>query len=182
VTGATGVTGVTGATGAGAIIPFASGEPVTLSSNILGLPATQAAIGFGSNAEIVATIGGPIGLAGGPGLLLNEAFSMPRDGTITSISAYFSTVVGLALTASTVTITASVYISTTPDNTFVPVATVALVPSLTGIVPAGTISNVNSPLAIPVAAEDRVLVVFSAVSDGLVTAVEGYASAGLGID
>ena len=117
VTGATGVTGVTGLSGASAIIPFASGGPVALTTIAGGLVGNVSGIGFGSNATYSLTAG-DINLAG----LSNMSFSVPRNGTITDITAYFSTSAALALVGSTVTITAQVYESATPNDTFIPVA------------------------------------------------------------
>lgn len=110
---------------------------------------------------------------------------MPRAGTLTAIQAFFSTTVSLSLEGD-VTVQASVYTSTTPDNTFiiVPGTTVDLTPTLSGVVSLGTVlSGGLSGLSIPLTAGTRVLVVFSITSsDGLVTTVTGYASAGLAID
>ena len=118
--------------------------------------------------------------------LTNFAFSMPRDGTITSIAAFFSTTVALALVATTVTLTAQLYSSPTPDNTFAPIpgTLVTLAPALTGVLAIGTVSNgILTGLSIPVTAETRLLMVFSATAEGvtLINTVVGYASAGVGI-
>ncbi len=74
---------------------------------------------------------------------MNFAFSVPRAGTITSIAAYFSTTLALSLLGTTVTITAQLYSSTTPNNIFtaIPGASVTLAPPLTGVLALGTISN-----------------------------------------
>ncbi|WP_425060453.1 exosporium glycoprotein BclB-related protein [Sporomusa carbonis] len=187
-TGATGDTGPTGPTGAGAIIPFASGTPITLTTVLGGTANTLGLIGFGSSTDGITLVGGTIDITGtGTGALLNFAFSAPRNGTITSIAAYFSTALALPLVGSTVTITAQLYSSTTPNNVFSPVpgATVTLSPSLTGMLPLGTISNgITTGLAIPVTQETRLLMVFSvAVTAGIdiATVVVGYGSAGLTI-
>ncbi|WP_289306511.1 exosporium glycoprotein BclB-related protein [Paenibacillus terrae] len=148
---------------------------------------TTSLIGFGSSATGISLLGGVIDLTGtlvGP--LINFAFSVPRDGVITSIAGYFSTTAALTLVGSTVTITAQLFSSTTPDNTFtaVPGATVTLAPPLTGIIALGTISNgITTGLAIPVTAQTRLLLVFSATATGLslVNTVVGYASAGITI-
>ena len=108
------------------------------------------------------------GTALGP--IINFAFSMPRDGTITSIAAYYSNTVALALVGTTVTITAQLFSSTTPDNTFtaIPGAVVTLAPPLTGVVALGTISSgITTGLSIPVTAETRLLMVFSATAEGV---------------
>ena len=125
-------------------------------------------------------------MTGGPGIAINEAFSMPRDGTITSIAAYFSTTVALGLVGTTVTITAQLYESTTPDNTFTPIpgAIATLAPALTGVLAIGTTSNgVTTGLSIPVTTEGRYLLVYSITAAGvsLINTVDGYASAGLSI-
>ncbi|MEK4273990.1 exosporium glycoprotein BclB-related protein [Paenibacillus sp. FSL R7-0026] len=187
IAGVTGSTGVTGATGSGAIIPFASGGPAILTTVLGGLVGTTSLIGFGSSATGVSILGGTIDLTGtivGP--LINFAFSVPRDGVITSIAAYFSTTAALALVGSTVTITAQLFSSPTPDNAFtaVPGAVVTLAPPLTGIIALGSISNgITTGLTIPVTAQTRLLLVFSATAAGLslVNTVVGYASGGVNI-
>jgi len=170
----------------GAIIPYSSGLPVTLTTVLGGLAGTNALVGFGSSAAGVSVLGGTIDLTGAAGTLLNFAFSVPRAGTITSLAGYFSNTLSLALVGSTVTIQAQLYRSTTPNNTFtaVPGATVTLAPGLTGIVSLGQTANgVTSGLNIPVNAQDRLLLVFSATASGLslLNTVVGYASAGLTI-
>lgn len=148
-----------------------------------GLLNTSSAVGFGINLPGISAAGGTISLVG----LTNLAFSMPRDGTITSLAAYLSISAGLSLIGSTVTVTAQLYQSATPDDTFVPVsgAIVTLAPPLTGLITVGDISSgITTGLNIPVTAGTRLLLVFSAtVTDGIdqAAAIAGYASAGLGI-
>ena len=148
-----------------------------------GLLGTTTLVGFGDSVPGVSILGGTIDTTA----LFNVAFSMPRAGTITSLAAYFSTTLGLALVGSTVSITAQLYQSTTPNNVFTPVAgaSVTLAPPLSGVVAIGaTSSGITTGLNIPVAAGTRLLLVFSAaVTAGLdiATAVIGYASAGLAI-
>ncbi|MGD0032307.1 exosporium glycoprotein BclB-related protein [Paenibacillus illinoisensis] len=185
--GTTGVTGATGTAGAGAIIPYASGLPVALTTVLGGLLNTSSLVGFGNSASGVSVNGGIIDLTGAAGTLLNFAFSASRAGTITSLAAYFSTTAGLSLVGSTITITAQLFRSTTPNNSFtaVPGAVVTLTPSLTGVLALGTISSgLTTGLSIPVAAGDRLLMVFSAsVTAGIdvATTLAGYASGGLSI-
>jgi BclB C-terminal domain-containing protein len=173
--------------GPGAIIPYASGTPAILTTVLGGLAGTTSLVGFGSSATGVTIIGTTIDLTGAGGTLLNFAFSVPRAGTITSIAAYFSTTAALSLIGSTVTITAQLYSSTTPNNIFTPIpgAVVNLAPPLSGLVSIGTISNgVTTGLAIPVTPETRLLLVFSADVTGgidIATTVVGYASAGVAI-
>ena len=185
--GPQGIQGPIGPSGNGAIIPFASGQPVSMTTIALGLAGIPALVGFGSSGVTLTALGGSIDITGGPAELLNFAFSVPRDGTITSIAAYFSTVAALSLIGSTITITAQLYSSTVPDNVFTPIpgAIVTLSPPLTGIVSIGdTSSGITSNLAIPVTAETRLLLVFSTTATGvsLINTVLGYASAGITID
>ncbi len=190
ITGATGSTGATGATGAaalGAIIPYASGLPIALTTTTGGIVGTVGLVGFGNSTSGLTPVAGSIDLTGAPGNALDFAFSMPRDGTITSIAAFFSNTVALSLVGTTVTVTADVYTSTTPDNTFtiVPGTTVTLTPPLTGVLSIGTTSSgIISGLNIPLTAGTRVLVVFSITASGttLINTVAGYASAGITID
>ena len=103
------------------------------------------------------------------------------------MSAFFSNTAALSLVGSTVTITAQLYSSTTPNNTFtaVPGASVTLAPQLSGLISLGTISNgLTTGLNIPVTAQTRYLLVFSASATGLtlINTVAGYASAGLSIE
>ncbi|WP_306440419.1 exosporium glycoprotein BclB-related protein, partial [Paenibacillus sp. VTT E-133280] len=186
-TGTAGATGATGATGSGAIIPYASGLPVAMTTVLGGLLNTSSAVGFGSNATNIAITGGTIDLTGAAGTLLNFAFSVPRAGTITSMAAYFSTTAALSLLGSTVTITAQLYSSSTPNNTFtaVPGALVTLSPAFTGVLSLGTISSgTTTGLSIPVTVGERLLLVFtSTVTAGLdvATTIAGYASGGVTI-
>ncbi|WP_096439835.1 exosporium glycoprotein BclB-related protein [Alteribacter populi] len=180
--------GPVGPPGASAIIPYTSGIPTTLTTVLGGVAGTTSLVGFGNSVPGVELVGDTIDLTGAGGTLLNFAFSVPREGTITSIAAYFSTTAALELVGSTVSITAQLFSSETPDNTFTPIpgASVTLDPPLSGLVTLGETSNgINSGLNIPVTPETRLLMVFSAeVTEGIdiATVVAGYASAGVSID
>ena len=186
-TGATGEDGATGAAGASAIIPFASGLPVSLTTIAGGLVGTPAFIGFGSSAPGISIIGNTIDLTNPSGTLTNFAFTMPRDGVITSIDVFFSTTAALSLVGSTITIEAKLYESIAPNNTMtvVPGTTVTLTPSLTGVISIGTISKgILTGLNINVPAGTRLMLVLTARASGLslVNTVAGYVSAGVAID
>ena len=185
-TGATGVTGATGATGAdaisNAIIPFSSGEPITLTTNNENVDGVPSFIGFGGSFAGTMALQPDINMA----LINNHSFSMPRDGKIDSLTAYFSTTIPTDLTNTNVTISARLYSSSTPDNIFheIPNTTVTLTPNLTGSVPIGTIVKATiSNLNIPITTETRILLVFAAksVGDRFQNSIIGYASGGLGI-
>jgi len=126
-------------------------------------------LGFGSN--------GSTGIALGPSIditsnttISNFAFSVSHDGTITSVAAFFSVVlVSFPIAGTTITIRAQLYRSVTPNNIFLPVpgTLVTLSPTLTGLSTLGNVTNgIIQGLAIPVTAQTRLLMVFSATAQG----------------
>jgi BclB C-terminal domain-containing protein len=183
--GLPGTPGTPGLPGSSAIIPYASGiTPVVLTTVLGGLVGTTSLLGFGISVPGISILGGTITLPGG---LPNFAFSVPRDGVITSIAANFSTTLGLNLVGSTATVTAELFSAPPTSNIFSPTgASVTLAPSLTGIINIGdTISGINNTLAIPVTAGQRLLLVYSvAITAGLPIAatLTGTASAGVSIN
>ena len=185
-TGTAGAAGPTGAAGNGAIIPFSSGIPVTMTTVAGGVVGIPSLVGFGNSAPSVGILGTTIDLTNASGTLTNFAFSVPRAGTITALSAYFSATAAATLIGTEITIRAQLYQSTTPNNVFSPVAGAAvnLAPALGGVISIGTIANgITTGLNIPVTPQTRFLLVFSASATGvsLVTVAVGYASAGLSI-
>lgn len=179
--GPTGPTGPAGPAGTPVILQFSSGLPVTVSTVLGGAAGAPALIGFGAWAPGVFTGGGMIQLFG----LTNFALSLPRDGVVTSVAFFFSPTAALDLTGTSIAVTAQLYGSTAPNNTFSPVpgALVTLGP-LTGSVPAGSsFSGAASGLSIPVPALTRLMLVVYATAAGLspVNTVAGQVSAGVAI-
>lgn len=171
----------------GSIIPFASGLPVTVTTILGGLAGTTALVGFGSSVSGVSLLGGNLDLTGAGGTLLNFSFVAPRAGTITSMSAHFSTTAALSLVGTTVNITAQLYSAPSGSNSFAPIpgASVTLTPALTGVISLGAVSTgLSTGLSIPVTAGSRYLMVYSATAAGitLINTVAGYASAGVNIN
>ncbi|PGY09619.1 spore surface glycoprotein BclB [Bacillus sp. AFS031507] len=165
------------------MIPFASGTPVELTSVLGGALNTGALIGFGSSFEGVSLGGGTITLSPGIGGVLDFAFVAPRAGTVSSISAFFSTTVA-AIIGTPVTVMAELYTAPAASNTFSPSgAFVLLSPALGPIINLLDVSTGTAATALPVATGDKLLMVFSintAVS--VLTALVGFASAGIVID
>ena len=144
-------------------------------------------VGFGNSAQGLTLLGSSIDISNASGTLSNFAFQVPRAGIITSFSAFFSTTAALSLIGSTVTVNAQIYPSVTPNNVFTPIAgtLISLSPSLTGVISAGTLLNgALTGLNIPITAQTRLMLVFSASASGLslINTVVGYASAGLSIN
>ncbi len=184
-TGATGATGATGVAVEGALIPYSSGDPVAISTDLGGNAAIPAFVGFGNSASVLDVLGNIIDLTGSIGLANNFAFSVPRNCTINSIAAYFSSVLPINLLSATFTIQAQLYASSAPNNLFmaVPGAEVTL-PPLTGQLMIGqNVSAISTGLNIPISAGTRLLLVLRARACGptLVHTLLGYASAGLDI-
>lgn len=155
----------------------------TILGGVAGIPAF---VGFGSSAPGLTVLGTSIDITNPAGTLSNFAFSVPRAGTITDLSAFFSTTIALSLVGSTITVTAQLYSSSTPNNIFSPVpgASVKLAPPLNGTIGIGTQSyGTTSGLSIPVTVGTRLMMVFSASATGLslINTVVGYASAGVAI-
>jgi BclB C-terminal domain-containing protein len=171
------------ASGGSAIIPYASGLPITMTTILGGLAGLPSVVGFGSSASGLTLLGGAIDATS----LTNMAFSVPRDGTITAMSSTFSTTLALALIGTSITVQAQMYSAPEGSNNFTPIpgAVVMLAPTLTGIVAIGATASGNTTgLSIPVTAGTRLLLVYSATASGigLVNTVVGYASAGVSID
>jgi len=148
-----------------------------------GLLNTSYSVAYGMAGPIVG-VGNIIDIT----LLANTSFSVPRDGTIKSLSGVFNTTVALSLIGSTATITGQLYSAPATSNSFtaVPGASVTLTPSLTGLLAIGTIAaGMTTGLNIPVTAGTRLLLVFSPkITAGLdlAAAFTGNISAGLAID
>jgi BclB C-terminal domain-containing protein len=186
--GATGATGATGASGASTIIPFSSGAPITVTTIAGGLTGTVAMLGFGNSFSGASISGGAIDLSTSNGSNpYNQAFVVPRNGTITSMYAFFSTTTAMSLLGTTVNIQAQMYKAGSTSNSFTPIigATVSFASGFTGIIPVGFISTGSTTGLnnVAVQAGDRLMLVFSSTATGLtlMNAVTGYASAGIEI-
>lgn len=164
----------------GSIIPFASGiVPVVITSVLGGAIGTVSMVGFGTSIVGLTLVGNNIDLTAATG---TEAFSVPRAGTITSISASLSATVAATLVGGTATVRAQIYRAPAGSNIFSPTdAFVDLAPALSTIA-IGTITfGTRNVTPVPVAAGDRLLMIFSLTSTGIVAAVTGNASAGINI-
>ena len=166
----------------GSIIPFSSGvTPVVLTTLVGGLVGTSSLIGFGTAIPGVTILGNTIDLSG----VVTEAFSVPRNGSITAISASFTALAALDLGLGSVSVTAQIYRAPAGSSIFTATnARVTLTPPFTGLLTVGQTSygSANVP-PVPVAQGDRLLMVYSLTGTGItvVTAITGTASAGITI-
>ncbi|MEB2299851.1 hypothetical protein LAV72_09485 [Lysinibacillus xylanilyticus] len=163
----------------GSIIPFSSGRQ-TVVENILGNNLASL-IGFGSAVDLVPIANNTINLTA----VFSEAFSVPRDGNITAISASYTALAGQVESGS-VTIRAQIFQAPAGSNTFTGTsASVDLVPSITAPIPVGLLVFASATITpVPVAAGDRLLMVFyisSVPGETAVDLVLGNATAGINI-
>ena len=183
-TGSGGATGATGIAGSTAIIPFASGTPVALVHVIGDVGSTAGVVGFGSSGEAILLAGNEIDLTGAIGLVQNMAFTMPRDGEVTALNAFFSTVLAAQIFPAGGQITVELYRSTTPDNDFEPTGVLVNLTLPPGLLVAGVFDSDTTPAALLVNEGDRLLLVARLTLNDAVDiayAVTGYLSAGLAI-
>jgi len=166
----------------GSIIAFSSGiTPVLLTTIAGGLIGTSSLIGFGTAIPGISVLGTTIDLTG----VATEAFSVPRAGNITAISATFTELAGLDLLGTTATINARIYRAPANSSIFTATgASVNLSPPLTGVLSLGAITSGAANVApVPVAQGDRLVMVFTATATGttLVLTITGSAEAGITI-
>jgi len=175
-TGLSGPTGNTGLPGSSAIIPYASGGPVTLDV-ALGVVGVPAYVGFGSSAPGVEVFGAPLNLTTASGTVTNYAFTVPRLGTITAVYADFTITEAISIGSN---IEAQLYIAPAGTDVFTPqTPVITLGPALSAI-SVGTIVSGSQSYTIAVNPGDQVLLVFGA-SGGIGGEIIGYASAGMAI-
>ncbi|MDM5438827.1 exosporium glycoprotein BclB-related protein [Bacillus hominis] len=165
--------------GGGAVIPYASGTPVVLATVADSVIVTSGLLGFGSSFGLNVSLAS-INLTSA---IQDFAFVAPRDGTITSLAGFFSVTVGIALPglASPVRVQMQLYKASATGNTFTPIGTPLLLdPAFTTIAANAPLSGI-APQAIPVAAQEKILLVVSLTTNGanLASAVTGFASAGI---
>ncbi|HEX4731204.1 MAG TPA: exosporium glycoprotein BclB-related protein [Solirubrobacterales bacterium] len=177
--------GPVGPAGGGSIVYAASsGAEVALTTIAGGLAGQVAVLPLdGDQAGSAQLVGSALDLTGGSGQIV-PAQTFPTNETIESITVFSSTTLAQALVGTTVTVSAQLYTSATPDNTFVPVpgTSVTAAPSLTGVVSIGTVSSgMTTGLSIPVTAGTRGVIVISvtAVGVSLIQTVPMYASASI---
>ena len=182
--GPAGPTGAPGSAGGGAILAASGGAPVsvtTIAGGLTGLGALLPLSGTGSQQSATVLSGELDTTTTG-----NVVQVFPRGGTVTSISARFSTTAVLELVGSTGTLTAQLYTSSSGDNNLTPVpgAICTMDPALTGIIAMGTLSSCTTTgLSIPVTDQTSGVLVVSATAAGLslVNTFTGYASASLAV-
>ncbi|WP_233505438.1 exosporium glycoprotein BclB-related protein [Sporosarcina sp. BI001-red] len=166
----------------GAIIGYASGiVPVALTSLAGGLVGVPFYIGMGTAVPGVMLANNTINLTG----LVNEAITVPRNGSMTAISASFEVTVALAVVGETAVVNAQVYRAPAGSNMFSPTGvSVNLSPPLTSLITVGTTLTGSASFATPVsvAQGDRLLMVYTLSGTTLASAVTGTASAGISID
>ncbi|NMH71805.1 bclB domain-containing protein [Bacillus sp. RO2] len=181
--GAVGPAGPAGVDGQSAILPYSSGTPVALTTALDDLLSTGATIGFGSSFGGIDITDNTIDVSGGGGVL-NFAFPIPRDTTITGISAYFTATAEVTL-ATPVSVIASVFSAPPRETEFTETSvTVTLQPELEGIITGGEVlTGTATGFTETFPAGTRLLLVFYTESEtALASVITGFASASLAIN
>ncbi len=106
---------------------------------------------------------------------------LARNGTITRVVASASLPMAQAFSG-VVTLTAEVWASSPVSNIYTPIARVTLAPTLTGFVSSGTTADGSSGLSIPVSAQEKLIVVFSATATGSPVANSIPAKVSVGVE
>lgn len=177
----------------GAIIPLASGTTFRVSSNQFGETFFSATIGFGANGT--GFISEDKFFINPSALSPNVAFPVPRNGTITSVSAFYSysgpSSENIPIDFDvTVTVHAQIFAAPPGTDTFqaLPDALVTFDTGITRNTPVGTtMHGIITELSIPIEEETRLLTVFFATSTRtnplalLETDIKGFGSAGINI-
>ncbi|MHB1955935.1 MAG: hypothetical protein ACYCOU_19565 [Sulfobacillus sp.] len=147
-------------------------------------------VGFGSSSPIVTTLAGDIDLSPGIGIL-DEAFSMSRDGTATSLPGFFSTTASILLPpAALIAVRAHLFTAASTSNLFSATSLYIDMPLAENIgetsitIPPGIIASgiANGSVFLP--AQTRVLLVFEALTsfaEFVGFGMSGYGSAGLSL-
>lgn len=141
-------------------------DVTTISGGLSGTVAAVPVSGNVTSSNSYTIVGGVLNDQGAPA----HGQSMPRDGTMTSMSFYADLRVAMALVGTTVTVQAQLYSSPTPNGAFtaVPGALVTAAPPLTGVLgPGTTMSGITTGLSIPVTEQTRLLIVVSATASGV---------------
>lgn len=165
----------------GTIIPFSSGiTPVVLATAVGGLVGLGSLIGFGTAVPDVTILNNMIDLSA----VVTEAFAVPRNGSITAISASFTALEAITVLGNA-SITAQVYRAPAGSTMFTATnARVVLTPPFTGLLTLGQTSFASANIApVPVAQGDRLVMVYTLSGSGIldIAEVTGTASAGITI-
>lgn len=160
-------------------LAFGSGTvPAVLTSGVGGAVGTATVVGIGSAIPDVVIANGAIQLTDP---LLNSAQVVPTAGSVTSMLATFTVTAALNIAiGEQATVTAELYRSPIGTDTFTATGvSVQLAPPLTNLLQVGTTltGTVTPATPVPVAAGDRLIVVYTVAGTTLATAVTGTASA-----
>lgn len=165
--------------GAG-IIPFSSGEPITMSTESNGTSMISGICSFGSSYTPSVKLISPLDVSG---FDQQHFFVMPQDGIITSFRAYFSSNINSDFQDNIVTIQVELW-SSYSGNIFRPIpgALILLHPLYTGSQPIGTFSEGSAFMYSFVPPGDRIMLVCSINSSyPMEVSLSGFLSAGVEI-
>lgn len=177
IMGPSGPQGIVGPPSLGAIIPFSSGQSISLTTLNSGQTDTFYFIGFGSSGSLSSTLDPTLNLDNIP---VDFSFSLPRKGTITSLAASYKLVTRGLSHDEPITVTAQLYLTKSLDqNLFSPINNAKIDFIFDSVVPKGTIKHgIIDNLSIQVNCDTRLLLVFSS-SSKVISTLTGIASASI---
>ena len=167
----------------GAIIPYASGDQVLLHIMSGGGYGEGAYLGFGTSFPATENFGSDINLVTEG---YSIAFTVPRAGTVTGISADFTVLAAAEHNTGDIFVHALLYRAPAGSNVFSPAnnAAVTLAPGVS-TVSQGQLLEGSITTSVTVAKGDRLIMAFGANNNGGDTvmqgSIRGYASAGLAL-
>jgi BclB C-terminal domain-containing protein len=160
-------------TSGGTIIPFSSGSPINISVPSLG-SSNNCIIGFGNSYSV-------------PGTFITDAnassFVAPRSGTLTSVSAQFTTSASF-FNLSGISLIVTVYSAAPGNNIFTPTSSSFPLSLPFASVPIGVaVNSTNQNLTMPIIAGNRYMLVVSSSfnTSGALYNIIGYFSGGINI-
>lgn len=191
LTGDIGPTGPTGPTSPGAIMPFASQTPITMSAILLVGDATAGVVGADGSSSPLLPFGlGTVDLGPNNGIIpvVNDAFNTPVNITVTNMAATFITTAPIIFPGTVANIIVQLWTAPagSTDFTALPGAFITLSPAVTGVfIPIGQPYSAFSPITpVSIPAGNRIVMVVSLnVISGsfLIEAVVGIFGGGIAI-
>lgn len=182
--------GEIGPAGPSAMIAYSTGPTAVALATVLagGIASTGATYDFGVSNPSISLVGINLDFTGAlGGLLPNMAWSIPRDGTITSLATAFQNSVAIAVVLlADVFLRTQLYLETAASpGVFVPIASAIVeiqIPSI-GIAIGETLRGITTGLNVSVAAGDRLVIFANTRTTGgiSVTAITGFISSGVAI-
>ncbi|MEG0984000.1 exosporium glycoprotein BclB-related protein [Algoriella sp.] len=164
------------------VIPLNSINASVATTILGGLIGTSTVLGPGVSKTGISLTGTTLNLLGDAN---GAAITLPRNCIIRSISFNHYTSAAISLIGSTLSLHLQIYKANAVSNAYEPILNTLVSNELTGLISLGHMaSNSISNLNIPLAANDKIVVLISATATGLslINTSTGFVSASIGLD